>query len=63
MSIKTVNILITALIVVVAGGYLFFISMPFLIIFASNLIYMFMILGIIILLIYGLYKLVSLINK
>lgn len=63
MSKRIVNMLITMFIVVVLGGYLLITYMPVLLSFAGSLIYLLLMLGVIILLIYGLYKLVSYINR
>jgi len=62
MSKKVANMLITTFIVLI-GGYFLFRFLPTLIAFAGNIIYLFLSLGIIALLIYGIFKLVSFLNR
>lgn len=63
MSKKSINILITTLIVVVIGGYFLYRSLPVIVAMAANTIMAVVILVGIPLMIYGLYRLVSFLNK
>ena len=62
MSKKTTNLLLTLLIIII-GGYLLFQSLPMVLAFATNTLYVLFMLIMIPLCIYGIYKLVSFLNK
>ena len=63
MSKTTVNVLITIVLLIVLAVLFFFTYLPVLISMAANTLYVALLFSGIILLIYGLYKLVSYINR
>ncbi len=63
MKKKTANLLITFTAVVLLGIFLLYMFLPVLIVFAANSLYAILLLAIVALFTYGIYRLVSFFNK